>query len=310
MSDIPSIEGEFDAAPDTEFDELERCLDAMRDIMQLEVRLIDHLIHSFVAGQHGPALWRFQGAVSPGVRKIVPIMIQSAGSSCHSVLRLSNELCLSVKDCFPIARGVVETIINVCYILAVGDEAAGRADRHAFQKAFRDMDRISQVGGCSIRSTWSSKPDPSTVAGLPEALAEFTRKNGGEKTNWTDDSIERRLEIVGNRYGTRVLMPLQVGFFAIYRHASEIQHGTFFGSLFFFDAIRPPRENTPARGRLVVGNHLLGIYFNLISVINALMSACGQEFSAYEFPKASDAFFDRLRDIPLIKRHLGPGSPQ
>src|SRR6202022_2321342 len=112
-------------------------------LLRTELRLMDYLIHAIVADV--PGAMRLEKRPSKAIRDVLPLMIQGAGSSCHSILLLSDEIGLPVRDCFSIARGVVEALINSCYIVAVGDEAADKAGRHAFQKAYRDFKRSSEI---------------------------------------------------------------------------------------------------------------------------------------------------------------------
>ena len=40
-----------------------------------------------------------------------------------------------------------------------------------------------------------------------------------------------RLELISSKYGQEISKNLQMGFFGIYADASEIPHGTFYGSM-------------------------------------------------------------------------------
>lgn len=287
-----------------DFREMRGCLGTMKQVVTAQTRLIDALIHAIKEGERAPAQIRLHTLPQRKVAEIIPIMIQGAGSSCHSLLTLSENPEFPVRDCFPIARSIVEAIINVIYIVALGDVAAARADRHAFQKAFRDMERTSAVGNLTFSLRVHPRPDPKVVPGLSEALEEFTRKSGREATSWTEASIEQRLEAIGKRFGDKVLMPLHMAFFSIYRHASEIIHGTFYGSIFFLYASHLGRRQTPASARYTILNHLLLILMSVVLAVDGLMNAATLAFGTAFFADRADQLFRAISEIPLLKKHL------
>lgn len=158
-------------------------------------------------------------------------LLLSVRESADSLLRLA-ELGRA-RDCYVIARTVFETVINCCFILASDEEVAQRARRHAEQKTFRDLHRELTISGKTlvVRAAGKSENLPEE-ASLKEALAEFTSKKGHEITPWTPENLVQRIEAVGAAYGEDVQLELQFALFGLYRHASEIIHGTLFGALF------------------------------------------------------------------------------
>ena len=71
------------------------------------------------------------------------------------------------------------------------------------------------------------------------ALTEFTSKKGREITSWTPETVQEQIEAIDARYGKRISTNLQFALMSIYRHASEIAHGTFFGALFALGLTSP-----------------------------------------------------------------------
>lgn len=144
-----------------------------------------------------------------------------------------------VRDCFVLSRTDFETIVNICFILAKGDEAAKRAKQHATQKAYRDLNRHLDINGQNLTLKWGGEVKLEENPELQVALAEFTSKKGREITSWTPETVQEQIEIVDSRYGKHVSMNLQFALISIYRHASEIAHGTFFGALFSLGLTSP-----------------------------------------------------------------------
>lgn len=159
-------------------------------------------------------------------------------TSCETILILSKNPGIQVRDCFSIARSIVELTINICYILAGGPSIAEKALRHARQKMYRNIQRESKIGKNSITLLYSGKRDIWLSEDLRKSLEEFTSPSGREK-GWTDLSIDQRIDKVGEAFGNTVLNHLHLARSMIYRDASEILHGTIFGALYTLGLVEP-----------------------------------------------------------------------
>lgn len=247
----------------------------MVEVLRVQAGLVDATIHGLLTGE---------GAEDPQVLidsqdvldTVLP-MIQGVGVSIRSIVKLNDDLGMSVRDCFGIARSISEGAINIAYIVASGVEVAAQARRHALQKTFRDFDRKGEFGGVRFEIGASSSPDPSQIAGLPEALAEFTRKNGTERTSWTDESLDGRIQLIAKRFPKANLSFGGSGL-AIYRHSSEILHGTYFGSIYFWTAgtwFRPSRETIEY---LLLVNHFTAVFGATLYAVYGLIEILRQEY--------------------------------
>ncbi|MEH6659948.1 DUF5677 domain-containing protein [Leeuwenhoekiella marinoflava] len=136
------------------------------------------------------------------------------------------------RDAFVTSRTLLETIINVSYMCAIGTDATEKANRHALQKTKRDLERKLEIEGILIEQTF--QPTDLFLANpkLKEALEEFTSKKGREITSWTQESVIKRIEIITDKYGVKPSNFLKLPFYHIYRHSSEIAHGSYFGMLY------------------------------------------------------------------------------
>jgi hypothetical protein len=178
---IPHTAGNPGIPAPPQLEGLVQCLAEMREVLRKQIGLIDCLIEAIFQPDMPPPEWRPGKVPSEPLKNILYFMLQGAGSSCHSVLVLTEHgVSLRVRDCFCIARTVIETILNICYILAAGDEAALRMERHSKQKCFRDLDSnsILWVRGIGVSRRTTGQPDPDRISGLREAIAEFTSKKG------------------------------------------------------------------------------------------------------------------------------------
>jgi Family of unknown function (DUF5677) len=144
-----------------------------------------------------------------------------------------------LRDAYVIARVVYETAVNACFIAAGGPDVAARAQRHARQKTLRDLERtIEFAGQRRLEVRWSGAhlayADPVNQA----VLQEFTTKSGHELTSWTPENVKERLDIIYQRFGNDATLGLTFALL-LYRHASEIVHGTLYGSLFTWGMFDP-----------------------------------------------------------------------
>lgn len=202
------------------------------------------------------------------------LMLQAVGVSVHSVLALTRERNMSIRDCFGIARSAVETAINSAFVAVVGKPIAERAVRHMRQKRWRDLRRDGDVGGLRV-SVWRDVTmNVHDLPGLQEALDEFTNKRGHEIRDWTPESLEQRIAAVSDRH-ERAGLCLGVVYFSIYRPASELLHGTYYGVNLFWQGSRElPVDGRDEFDELWVTEHfitlLTALFFAVSGVIDAI----------------------------------------
>jgi hypothetical protein len=144
-----------------------------------------------------------------------------------------------VRDCFVLARTIYETTVNFCFICAKGKETVERARSHAIQKSFRDLHRELEIGTNRLKVDWQGGVDLSAHPEIEKALKIFTNKQGREITSWTPETVKEEIDAINDKFGKNVSGNLQFGLIAIYRHASEIAHGTLFGALFSIGLTSP-----------------------------------------------------------------------
>jgi len=274
------------------------CVQRLAVVLHARIEILNAIIAAVVKEPSVPDI-RAEKQVPESVARVLPLMIQALGSSCHTLIRLSDEPGLHTRDCYSIVRSIVELGINVCYIMANGDEAAERAMRHTRQKAYRDLERESQIGDNRIQLLYTGKPDPATIDGLEEELAEFETKSGQEKQQWVDANVDKRIESVGIVLGEPVLSDLHFARFAVYRHSSEVLHGTHFGVHHCFGLTLPREKNDPLNR--MGDNHMV-----ILMAANLTISAVANAFhKSYGFPVAEKHSLDLWNatgEIPYFRR--------
>lgn len=236
-----------------------------RSLLHAQTRAIDSLIHELLA---------LDGAGESKAIRVPLLMLQAVGVSVHSVLALTRERDMGIRDCFGIARSAVETAVNAAFITVSGEPMAEKAVRHMRQKRWRDLRRQGQVGDHRIAVARDVGLEVNDLPGLREALDEFTNKRGDEIRDWTPENLEKRIATISNRH-RRAGLCLGVASFSVYRPASELLHGTYYGVNLFWQGSRdaPTREREEF-DELWVTEHfvtlLTALFFAVSGAIDAI----------------------------------------
>lgn len=139
-----------------------------------------------------------------------------------------------LRDFIILSRPFVESIINVGFICAQGNEAVVKSKKYAYQKGYRDLFREIKLNDVEIKNGLSAHRnfiDPHRPEKLIAALEEYTTKQGNEKISWTNETAKQKVETISSKYGLWVSGLLTFAFFNIYRDVSEIIHGSYYGVL-------------------------------------------------------------------------------
>jgi len=280
--------------------EMEESIQALSKILNRQCRIIDALIAATIGHQSAKSIRGELIEVPDKVMVVLPLLLQAAGSSTNTLIRLSDASGLHTRDCYSIARSIVEIASNICFVIAEGPEAADRAMRHARQKSYRDLKRESAIGNSRINLNFSGI-DEIRKDDIEDDLNEFTRKSNREK-DWTDSTIDQRIEIAGSTLGGKILSYLHMARFIVYRHSSEILHGSFFGALFFFGETAPPKRHSLEDYRENFAEHHIMILqasiLSLAAVVESFHLAYGFEWA---FEHSTD-LLKSMKEIPYFAR--------
>lgn len=112
------------------------------------------------------------------------------------------------------------------------------------QKRWRDLNREGSIGDLRVTVVRHIGRHANEFSGLEDALAEFTDRKGRESRTWTKLSLEERIAAISN-LDRRAGIAFGSAVFAIYRPASELLHGSYYGVNYFWQGSRDVPANTP-----------------------------------------------------------------
>jgi hypothetical protein len=291
--------------------ELVECLSALQSIAAQFLTLINALIAVSINHESVSSLREETNSLPVAVAEVLPLLLQAAGSSSNTLVQLSSKSGLHTRDCYSIARSVVEVATNICYIMAEGPDAAERAMRHARQKSFQDLEREAKIGGTIIRVTYQGRPDASSIPGLEADIAEFTQKSGWEKSPWKDERIDARIQVVGQKLNKNASVNLLFARFMVYRHASEVLHGTLFSALYFFGHTQPSgKSRSVQEGIEFIGEQHMLILFAVVLALSAIVEAFDSAYGFAAAHKQAKLLLDSMVEIPYFRKDVNGSSPE
>ena len=279
--------------------ELKHCLKVLLSILKRHIRLFDLLIGILVGHPGCIRTRKEKKSIEPNMISALTPMLQTLGSSSHTLASLSDSPGLHTRDCYSIARSIVEAAINICYILAEGSSAAEQAIKHARQKSYRDLQRESKIGDSMIKLAFSGTPDSSSIDGLEEDIDEFTSRGGREK-GWIELSVDDRIALSGKVFGHSVLKSLHIARFAVYRHSSEILHGTLFGSLYFLGVTEPSHPTSIDGFSESIGQKHMLVLMATNLAVSAIVEAFHQRYGYAMAYKESKDLLGEIQNIPYL----------
>lgn len=254
-------------------------------------------------------MWRFVGeqclqlgevvkrlrAQPPAQFRFANLLFNAVVDSSHSLMLLLENN--KIRDCLPLARCVLETTINVCYISAIGSRAASQAVKHAVQKAHRDNLRGFEFRSTNLKIGWTAEPILPTDPIVKAALAEYTSRRGREITSWTAETLEERVEAIETWLGKNLGDRLRFSIFAIYRFSSEIAHGTLYSVLRFVGVWDiPPATRSPASIALHQGGLGVEAALNVANCINIATHAGCKLIGDPGLARVADDLFAKVKD--------------
>lgn len=161
-------------------------------------------------------------------------LLFSIYDSCKSILILTPHY--QVRDTYLTARTIYELTLNIGYISAEGKGTLEKAQRHLQQKAYRDLERKLSIESMNLTVQTFGLENFNVPKSLQDALDEYTSQKGFEIRSWTGENVFKKIEVISKKYGQKVKDILNIGLFNIYRHSSEIAHGTLFGLFYIIGA--------------------------------------------------------------------------
>lgn len=188
-----------------------------------------------------------------------------AGQSLNTLVKLSEEKTLIVRDMYGIARTVIEAFINAAFFVTQPVDVAQRAIRHVEYASWKHHNRI--IGSGEMMFAVNSDEDPKKT--LQEKFPEFAGKGQG---SWTALDAPSRIDRIGRE--VRAAGGALLGAYGmIYAVSSEIIHGSVYGMNYFF--------SSHTKDRTSVESFRHGVQEQLIDILSAASHAASGFLAAY-----------------------------
>ncbi len=222
--------------------------------------------------------------------------IDSVLDSAESLRMLAHHA--KLRDSYVIGRVIYETSVNTCFLLTDPVVLVNRAVTHANQKTLRGL--VREIELCGEQIFTYKMPGIEALMNDPanqKALYEYTSRSGREITSWTPENVQQRLEAIHSKFSAEKIRGLAFGLL-LYRHSSEIAHGTLYGTLFSWGAseVGAPLKSSEDIGKF--RHKELRLLLKLISYsLESLVSITGSALGIENIDsEAAQARLDYYRD--------------
>ena len=203
-------------------------LQELRAVIEKQQELVTLIL--FLLSQGPAELFgeRLESKLERDKARAVAATAMGAGQSTNTVLKLSHENGIVVRDMYSVARSVVESYVNAAFFVTQPAEVSQRAIRHKDFAAWKHTNRVIGSGDFMIKMG----SDEDIKSFLEKEFPEFAAKGQG---SWTSLDVPSRIRLVGQfvRAAGGALLGAYGGIYAI---SSEIIHGSVFGTAYFYSA--------------------------------------------------------------------------
>lgn len=240
-------------------------LQELREVINKQqelVRLVLHLLSEGPAELFGE---RLESGLERDKARAVAATAMGAGQTTHTILRLSQEGGIVVRDMYPLARSVVESYVNAAFFATQSVEVAQRAIRHKDFAAWKHVNRV--IGSGDFMIAIGSQEKIKSL--LDKEFPEFSGKGQG---SWTSLDVPGRIRLIGEK--VRAAGGALIGAYGgVYAISSEIIHGSVFGTAYFYSSgTGDPRSEEGFRR---------GVLQQRIDILSAVAHATSGFLAAY-----------------------------
>lgn len=242
---------------------------------------------------------KLECSLSGPKRRISSMLAMAAGQSTVTLMGMTNSDGPPVRDAYPIARTIVEALVNAAYITAEDDSVAERAIRSVKYASWKHYNR--KIGSGDFGFEIKTKPE------LEEpVIREFEEFAGKGMNCWTDLDVPSRIRRVGELSDHWAGIKLLGGYALIYAISSEIIHGSPYGVHYFYNA--HVQNKDPQDEKSQVEEFLAGTVHQLERILISVISAhCGYLNTFFSVQKMSaplaeeGKLYKRLQELSLSK---------
>jgi hypothetical protein len=245
--------------------EQQETLQELRAVIADQQELLRICLHVMT---QGPVQYKWQllsnGLDSDKIRAAAGVAM-GAGQSLNTLVKLSEEKTLIVRDMYGIARTVIEAFINAAFFVTQSVDVAQRAIRHVEYASWKHHNRI--IGSGEMMFAVNSDEDQKKT--LQEKFPEFAGKGQG---SWTTLDAPSRIDRIGRE--VRAAGGALLGAYGmIYAVSSEIIHGSVYGMSYFY--------SSHTKDRTSVESFRDGVQEQLIDILSAASHAASGFLAAY-----------------------------
>jgi hypothetical protein len=237
-------------------------------------------------------IWHFDRDL-PKVEDPMSIMYSALLGSMAETIRTILHISESgfYRDTLALSRTVLEISLNIAYFSIKGTDAVSKAIEHVHQKSYRDLMRSCEIGDFEFHSALGRKVEVKMSAKLQQAIDNYTSKKGKEIRSWTgnqQDNVSKKIELIASKYGDDVASLYEFYMHNIYRHSSEVLHGTIFGALFSGGITLPKGERpiTDEDRKIYQLNEISFLLTNLSLICRSTIVIVNDDFPRPEIIKA------------------------
>jgi hypothetical protein len=199
-----------------------------------------------------------------------------------------------MRDCYAISRMIYETVINVLYISATNFEAMDDMIKYTEEKSKYDYARSITTDKEAVFITFDGE----------KHSVGFAKNNPikmkGDPRTWTNQNIEKRINIINKKYGDTVSRFLQLAHLTIYRTSSDIIHGTLYGARHMLGIVNKKDSTFSIKG---MTTHNYGVIITLMLTVSQCIYSILYAFN--KEIKGMGEFEKEFND--LLKEYLKEG---
>ena len=182
-----------------------------------------------------------------------------------------------MRDCYAISRMIYETTINALYISATNFEAMEDMIKYTEEKSKHDVARSTSTDKEAVFITFDGETHSIGFA------KNNPIKMKGDPRTWTNQNIDKRINIINKKYGDTVSRFLQVAHLTIYRTSSDIIHGTLYGARHMLGIVNK-KDSTFSIEEMISHNHstIITLMLTVSQCIYSILYAFNKEIKGIE----------------------------
>lgn len=230
-----------------------------------------------------------------GMAVAFSLLLSRFAESFHSqfILSLNDKM----SDCYVVARTIFETALNIGYFSVKGESVVEKAYSHSLQKSYRDLKREVKIKDIQIMIGLQNFEQIPKTNKLKKSIEEFTSKKGHELRTWNEDNVFKKIGLISEKYGKELELSFSLPFYYIYRHASEIIHGTVFGAMFSLGMtqLRTEWPNTDEEYKNYIINRIRLLLYSSNLLASAVIEIISSHFENRDIKNEAKEIITKLR---------------